>query len=256
MSTDGGASWKGVSAIVNINTTENTATATVGSLTGGIGYNFRVAAETTAGTGVFSVRSNLVVPSLAAPAPLVANVNSTAEGGDGETSQTYNTPNEELGYVFTYDSLAIPDAYRIQITAGGQELLVIDSVSGNGEREFIKPLGVHQLTVMVTGGGAGTAWSYDLAPKPSSNSVTVAWSDPPEGYGSSVADYQVEWVELDENNNPLEETRQTSFTANRLRFVATGLNASTKYQFRLRAKLVTGTYGTWSEVSLHETEAS
>lgn len=153
MSSDGGTSWKAVSAIVNV----NTATATVGSLTGGIGYNFRVAAETTVGPGVFSARSNFVVPTQAADPPSLT------------------------------------------------------SLTSNG------------------------------------NSITLSWIDPLQGYGAAVADYQVEWVELDENNNPLDETKRMSFTANRREFTASGLSASTKYDFRVRAKLVTGTYSAWSE---------
>jgi titin len=71
-STDSGNNWDIPSGDVAVVFSGESARIT--GLTNGLAYTFRVAAVTTAGTGLFSARTSLVVPVSLAPAPVISSV--------------------------------------------------------------------------------------------------------------------------------------------------------------------------------------
>ena len=71
-SRDSGASWATADGSV-VTAAIAGETARLTGLTNGLGYSFRIAAITGAGTGIFSTRSNLVIPVGLAPAPTISS---------------------------------------------------------------------------------------------------------------------------------------------------------------------------------------
>lgn len=87
-----------------------------------------------------------------------------SSGGQGITVNTHVFPADEQELQFTYEAYTIPDKFEVFYEKEDGDLVYTTrtTVSGGGDYCFVKPEGITELVVRVTGPEDGTVWWYTL----------------------------------------------------------------------------------------------
>jgi hypothetical protein len=212
---------------------------TIGGLTNGTTYTFRVAAKNVAGTGTFSNESNAVTPRTVPGAPTSVS----ASPGDGQATVSWSAPASDGGGQITgYDVTS----YVAGVAQGTTSVTAVTqaTVSGltNGTAYTFRVAAKNAV-----GTGAQSAESSAVTPRtvpdPSTNAsatigsagqATVSWSAPAYNGGSAVTGYEV-------TSYVAGVARQKIAVGTVTQAAFGGLTNGTAYTFRVAAKNVAGT---------------
>ena len=231
--TDGGA-WSTVVA----NTGSTTTAATVGGLTNGTGYRFRLTAINSAGPGAASAASALLTPRTTPGAPSAVS----SIPGNGKVELAWAAPTGDGGSAIT--------GYRIEAEAnGGPWTTAIADTGTTSTNATVTGLTngtsyrFRISAINSAGAGIASAPSIAVIPNaipspptgvsvtPGNAEVQIAWTVPAEDGGSPITGYR---VEAEANGGPwttaIADTGTTSTNA-----TMTGLTNGTSYRFRVSA---------------------
>ena len=231
--TDGGA-WSTVVA----NTGSTTTAATVGGLTNGTGYRFRLTAINSAGPGAASAASALLTPRTTPGAPSAVS----SIPGNGKVELAWAAPTGDGGSAIT--------GYRIEAEANGgpwtTAIADTGTTSTNATVTGLTNGTSYRFRISaINSAGAGIASAPSIAvipiaiPSPPTGvsvtpgnaEVQIAWTVPAEDGGSPITGYR---VEAEANGGPwttaIADTGTTSTNA-----TMTGLTNGTSYRFRVSA---------------------
>ena len=247
-STDG-ATWTTVSD--DVSTATNF---TVGGLTDGTPYRFRVAARNVVGVGSWSATIQ-ATPRWTPTVPSVTVEVAPADGvGSGEVKLTWDAPSSNGSAITDYVIERSTDGVTWTTVSDGVSTALTSTLGGltNGIGHSFRVAAVNELGA---GGWSATAtatprWSpaapFGLAAQVApaaglgSGEVQLIWTNPGDNGGSAITDYAIErstdgvtWTSIDDGRSTATE------------FTVGGLANGTQYRFRVAAANRVGA-GPWS----------